>query len=279
MASTLQPLLDSQNGGPTEAADLSIRVDHIVEDGRHDEPSPRNSADLDKYHQHYSDRAPWLRAAVLGANDGLVSVASIMLGVSGGSKDKHTLILSGVSALVAGAMSMAAGEYISVASQRDTEQADVDKERAAQNSGPQMRQQELDELAQIYVERGLTERLAREVAVALTEKDAVRAHARDELGIDMDDLVSPWQAAISSLVCFAIGGAVPLLSAIFLTDPKIRIIIVSIASTFALLLFGAIGAWLGGAHRVKAAFRVLLGGWIAFALTYGVGKLFGESAA
>ncbi len=102
---------------------------------------------------------------------------------------------------------------------------------------------------------------------------------QDELGIDMDDLVSPWQAAISSLVCFAIGGAVPLLSAIFLIDPKIRIIIVSIASTFALLLFGAIGAWLGGAHRVKAAFRVLLGGWIAFALTYGVGKLFGESAA
>ena len=102
MASTLQPLLDSQNGGPTEGADLVIRVDHIIEDGRHDEPSPRNSADLDKYHQHYSDRAPWLRAAVLGANDGLVSVASIMLGVSGGSKDKHTLILSGVSALVAG---------------------------------------------------------------------------------------------------------------------------------------------------------------------------------
>lgn len=105
------------------------------------------------------------------------------------------------------------------------------------------------------------------------------AGLQDELGIDMDDLVSPWQAAISSLLCFAIGGGVPLLSAIFLTDPKIRIIVVSIASTFALLIFGAVGAWLGGAHRVKAAFRVLLGGWIAFILTYGVGKLFGESAA
>jgi len=102
MASTLQPLLDSQNGTRTESQDLSIRVDHIVEDGPHNEPSPRNSQDMDKYHQHYSDRAPWLRAAVLGANDGLVSVASIMLGVSGGSKDKHTLILSGLSALVAG---------------------------------------------------------------------------------------------------------------------------------------------------------------------------------
>ncbi len=108
---------------------------------------------------------------------------------------------------------------------------------------------------------------------------SIRVVMQDELGIDMDDLVSPWQAAISSFVCFAIGGGVPLLSAIFLTDPKLRIIIVSIASTIALLLFGAIGAWLGGAHRVKAAFRVLLGGWIAFALTYGVGKLFGESAA
>lgn len=102
MASTLQPLLDAQNGGRTESTDLAIRVDHIVEDGLHNEPSPRNSADMDKYHQHYSDRAPWLRAAVLGANDGLVSVASIMLGVSGGSQDKHTLILSGLSALVAG---------------------------------------------------------------------------------------------------------------------------------------------------------------------------------
>ena len=104
MASTLQPLLDSQNGGRTESADLAIRVDHIIEDGPHNEPSPRNSGDLDKYHEHYSDRAPWLRAAVLGANDGLVSVASIMLGVSGGSKDKHTLILSGLSALVAGTL-------------------------------------------------------------------------------------------------------------------------------------------------------------------------------
>lgn len=279
MASTLQPLLDGQNGARTESADLSIRVDHIINDGPHNEPSPRGSQDLEKYHEHYSNRAPWLRAAVLGANDGLVSVASIMLGVSGGSKDKHTLILSGLSALVAGAMSMAAGEYISVASQRDTEQADIDKERAAQESGPAVRQMELDELTQVYIDRGLDESLARQVAVALTEKDAVRAHARDELGIDMDDLVSPWQAAISSFLCFTVGGGVPLLSALFLTDPKIRMIVVSIASTFALLVFGAVGAWLGGAHRVKAAFRVLLGGWIAFVLTYGVGKLFGEAAA
>lgn len=102
MASTLQPLLDSQNGDRRQSADLAIRIDNIVDDGPHNEPSPRNFEDLDKYHQHYSDRAPWLRAAVLGANDGLVSVASIMLGVSGGSKDKHTLILSGLSALVAG---------------------------------------------------------------------------------------------------------------------------------------------------------------------------------
>ena len=101
---------------------------------------------------------------------------------------------------------------------------------------------------------------------------------QDELGIDMDDLVSPWQAAISSLVCFALGAAVPLLSALFVTNPKIRSIAVSVASTLALMVFGAVGAWLGGAHRVKAAFRVLLGGWIAFALTYGVGKLFGEGA-
>lgn len=223
--------------------------------------------------EHYSDRAPWLRAAVLGANDGLVSVASIMLGVGAASTDSKALVLSGTSALVAGAMSMAVGEYISVSSQRDTEEADVEKERQEQTTEIG-RARELDELTQIYLGRGLNYNLAREVAIALTKDDVVRAHARDELGIDVDDYANPWQTALTSMICFSVGAAVPLLSGAFITAPKWRLLSVILSSTLALAVFGAIGAWLGGARRLRASCRVLIGGWLAFAITYGVGRLF-----
>ncbi|EIE25830.1 DUF125-domain-containing protein [Coccomyxa subellipsoidea C-169] len=240
--------------------------------------------------EHYDGDAHELRAAVLGANDGLVSVASIMLGVGAASTDQHTLLLSGLSALVAGAMSMAAGEYISVASQKDTEEADVEKEREQQEGSAETREHELEELTQIYVARGLEYNLAREVAVALsrTKESAVEAHARDELGIDLDDLANPFQAAAASLLAFSIGGVVPLVGAIFITDPRIRLATVleqrvsdaeclQVLATFALLTFGATGAWLGGAKRVRAALRVLIGGWLAMGITFGVGFLFGEN--
>ncbi|CAK0778924.1 hypothetical protein CVIRNUC_004667 [Coccomyxa viridis] len=232
-------------------------------------------------HEHYSNRANWLRAAVLGANDGLVSVAAIMLGVGAGSTDQHTLLLSGISALVAGALSMAAGEYISVASQKDTELADVDKERQQQEAGPRAREEELEELAQIYVSRGLDYGLAKQVAEALsrTKDMAVQAHARDELGIDLEDLdekTNPFQAAFASMISFTIGGIIPLLGGVFIRNPRARLASVAVLGVLALALFGAIGAWLGGAKKLRAATRVVIGGVIAFVITYLVGLLTGE---
>lgn len=225
--------------------------------------------------QHYSQRAQWLRAGVLGANDGLVSVASLMMGVGGGSDDPKTLVLSGVAGLVGGALSMAAGEYISVYSQKDSQDADIAKERAAQRVGPQMRQYELDELTSIYEERGLPRDLAKQVATHLTKNDVIEAHARDELGIDFDDLANPWLACITSAISFSIGAAIPLLSSAFISDHMTRLIVVLSSSTAALAAFGAIGAVLGGASVLRGAVRVVIGGFLAMVVTYGVGRLFG----
>lgn len=230
-------------------------------------------------HEHYSQRAPWLRAFVLGANDGLVSVASLMLGVGGGNENLKAMQLAGVAGLVAGALSMACGEYISVASQKDAEQADIDKERLEQAKGPVARAHEFEELVGIYMGRGLSEPLARDVAKELTEKDVIRAHARDELGIDMDELANPLQACVTSALAFSMGAGMPLLAGAFITDHLTRIYVVIATSTAALLLFGSMGAWLGGARLWKGALRVLVGGWLAMAATYGIGLLFGESPA
>lgn len=225
--------------------------------------------------QHYSQRAQWLRAGVLGANDGLVSVASLMMGVGGGTEDLKTLVLSGVAGLVGGALSMAAGEYISVYSQKDSQDADIAKERAAQEHGPQMRLYELNELAGIYEERGLPKDLAKEVAKHLTKNDVIQAHARDELGIDTEDLANPWLACITSAISFSIGAAIPLLSSSFIEDHVIRLIVVLVASTIALAVFGTVGAVLGGASALRGAVRVVIGGVLAMVVTYGVGRLFG----
>lgn len=185
-------------------------------------------------HVHHSNRSPWLRALVLGANDGLVSVASLMMGVGAGNADLKVLRLSGVAGLIAGALSMAMGEYVSVSSQRDSEKADIKKEIEEQLKGPAAQARELEELAQIYVSRGIPYDLAKQVAVILTERDVIRAHARDELGIDIDDLSNPWQAAIVSGLCFSAGAAMPLLSASFITDRTIRLVVLALATTVGL---------------------------------------------
>eukprot|EP00850_Spirogloea_muscicola_P008039 SM000042S15306 [mRNA] locus=s42:278670:279953:- [translate_table: standard] len=222
---------------------------------------------------HYVHRAPWLRAALLGANDGLVSVASLLVGVGAVRSDARTMLLSGVAGLVAGALSMAIGEYVSVYGQRDTEEADIQKERDEHARGPEARQRELEELTAIYVGRGLSHRLAKEVAVELSSVDAVKAHVRDELGIDVDDLSNPTQAALASAAAFSVGALFPLLSAAFIAVFWIRLISVVIASTVALALFGVLGAVVGGAKMLRAGLRSVLGGWLAMLITYGILRL------
>mmetsp|Transcript_2424 Transcript_2424/g.6264 ORF Transcript_2424/g.6264 Transcript_2424/m.6264 type:complete len:272 (-) Transcript_2424:581-1396(-) len=230
-------------------------------------------------HIHYSHRAPWLRAFVLGANDGLVSVSSIMLGVAGGSSELKIMRLAGMAGWIAGALSMACGEYISVSSQRDTEAADIEKERREQEKGPAARAHELEELTQIYCNRGLSPDLARQVAEELTEKDVVRAHARDELGIDIDELANPWQAAIVSCLAFTLGAIIPILAGGFIADYQMRLYVTSAAATAGLALFGLTGAALGGANVLMGSLRVVIGGWLAMAATFGIGNLFGVDPA
>ncbi|GBF96679.1 Fe(2+) (Mn2+) transporter pcl1 [Raphidocelis subcapitata] len=232
----------------------------------------------DDEHDHYSHRAPWLRAMVLGANDGLVSVASLMMGIGGANDDIKAMQLAGLAGLVGGALSMACGEYISVSSQKDSEEADIEKERQEQMKGPAAKAREFEELVGIYMSRGLSEPLARQVAHELTEKDVIRAHARDELGIDLDDLANPVQASAASAVAFSLGAAVPLLTGAFIADALTRLLAVGAAATLGLALFGGSGAWLGGASVAKGSARVLVGGWLAMGITFGIGKLFGGGA-
>lgn len=228
---------------------------------------------------HFSHRAPWLRAMVLGANDGLVSVAALMLGVGAGSEARKTMVLAGTAGLIGGALSMACGEYISVASQRDAEQADIEKERSEQERGPAAQAKELEELTRIYQGRGLTRETAEKVATELTEHDVIRAHARDELGIDLDELANPLQACVVSGISFSLGAAVPLLSAVFITSRVPRIVTTAVVCTVALMFTGGFGAYLGGAHKLKAALRVLIGGWLAMGITFGFGLLFNMGGA
>lgn len=225
-------------------------------------------------HAHFSHRAPWLRAAVMGINDGLVSTASLMLGVGAGAESLRAMQLAGVAGLFAGALSMAAGEYISVASQKDAEEADIEKERLEQQKGPHARLREFEELVQIYMERGLSEHLAREVARELTDKDVVRAHARDELGIDIDALANPFQACWTSGLSFSFGAVVPLLAGAFIPSWRLRIACVCVATVLMLMAIGSLAAHLGGAHRARGSIRVLVGGSVAMAVTYGIGAAF-----
>ncbi|MGB3810533.1 MAG: VIT family protein [Parvibaculum sp.] len=223
--------------------------------------------------KHLVARIGWLRAAVLGANDGIVSTASLIVGVAAASASSASVLITGIAGLVAGAMSMAAGEYVSVSSQSDTEQADLAREQKELVSQPAF---EREELAQIYVKRGLDLGLAHQVADQLMAKDALGAHAHDELGISEITTARPIQAALTSAATFAVGAALPL--AMVLIAPQSALVpVVSIASLAFLALLGAIGAQAGGANVWKATFRVTFWGALAMALTAGIGAVVGTS--
>ena len=220
---------------------------------------------------HLVSRIGWLRAAVLGANDGIVSTASLIVGVAAASAATSEVLIAGVAGLVAGAMSMAAGEYVSVSSQSDTEQADLARERAELARQPEFERQEL---ARLYIDRGVEAGLALQVAGQLMAKDALGAHARDELGISEVTTARPIQAALTSAATFAVGAAMPL--AMVLLMPRSFLVAgVSIASLVFLALLGAVGARAGGANIARATLRVTFWGAIAMALTAGIGALFG----
>lgn len=220
---------------------------------------------------HLVGRIGWLRAAVLGANDGIVSTASLIVGVAAAAATRNDVLIAGVAGLVAGAMSMAAGEYVSVSSQSDTEQADLTRERKELSENVAFEQ---DELAEIYVKRGVDPTLARQVAQQLMAKDALSAHARDELGISEITAARPVQAALTSAATFAVGAAMPLLMVV-VSPAGTLVPIVSAASLVFLALLGAVGARAGGANVLRATARVTFWGALAMALTAGIGKLFG----
>jgi VIT1/CCC1 family predicted Fe2+/Mn2+ transporter len=220
---------------------------------------------------HRAERIGWLRAAVLGANDGTISVASLVVGVAAGGAPEGGILLTGVAGLVAGAMSMAAGEYVSVRSQADTEEADIEREKRELATEPE---HELEELTAIYESRGLDRPLAKRVAERLMSVDALAAHARDELGITETLRARPLQAAFASAVSFVAGAIVPILAA--LLAPSARIAEVSsVTALITLVVLGGTAAYAGGASVVKGAMRVAFWGALAMGLTAGVGKLLG----
>lgn len=220
---------------------------------------------------HRTERIGWLRAAVLGANDGIVSTASLIVGVAAAHATSHDILVAGVAGLVAGAMSMAAGEYVSVSSQRDTEQADLGRERKELATDQTA---ELKELAAIYVQRGLDPALAQQVAEQLTAHGALEAHARDELGITDSLSARPVQAALASAGTFAVGAAMPLLTVVVVPGAYL-ILSVSATSLVFLAILGGLAAFAGGASATRGAIRVTFWGALAMALTAGVGALFG----
>jgi VIT1/CCC1 family predicted Fe2+/Mn2+ transporter len=222
---------------------------------------------------HKSHRSNWLRAAVLGANDGIVSTASIMLGVTAAHASNSTILTAGIAGLTAGALSMAAGEYVSVSSQKDSEHADIEIERRSLADNPD---EELAELAHIYVHRGLDPKLADEVARQLHDHDAETAHLRDELGIELGSMANPIQASAASAVAFSVGAAVPILASI-IAPGNIDTWFIVILSLVALAISGGIGAYFGGGHRIRAAFRVFIGGSIAMAITALIGHFVGKA--
>ena len=223
--------------------------------------------------QHLVERIGWLRAAILGANDGIVSTASLILGIAAASASKSDILLAGAAGLVAGAMSMAAGEYVSVSSQSDTEHADLSRERQELKADPAA---EHEELALIYEKRGLDSTLAREVARQLMAKDALAAHAHDELGISNISTARPIQAGLTSAATFSAGATLPLL-AVIVSPPRTIILSVVVSALFFLAVLGALGARAGGAGYAKPIVRVTFWGALAMAVTAGVGLLVGKA--
>lgn len=230
-------------------------------------------SDSDAHSGGGSSQLNRLRAAVLGANDGIVSVASIVLGVAGATDSKGAIFTAGLAGLVAGALSMAVGEYVSVSTQRDTERASIEHEKWELENKPE---EELSELTQIYVNKGMSEETAHTVATELSGKDRLKAHLDAELNIDPDDLTNPWQAAIASLFSFTIGALIPLVS-IILAPSSMRFLVTFVAVAIALVGTGYLSAKAGGAARGRAIVRVVVGGALAMVVTYGIGHLFGAS--
>ena len=221
--------------------------------------------------RHLISRAGWLRAAVLGANDGIVSTSSLIVGVAAATPGPREVLIAGTAGLVAGAISMAAGEYVSVSSQADTENADLERERAELAATPAAEQ---EELAQIYVKRGLAPALAAQVAEQLTARDALDAHARDELGISETTAARPLQAAWTSAASFAAGAILPLLT-VTLTPASRLIPVVTVVTLVGLAGLGALGAWTGGSSMTTGVVRVTFWGALAMGVTAAIGKLFG----
>lgn len=225
--------------------------------------------------RHYVNRAGWLRAAVLGANDGIISVSSVVIGVAAAAQSTTSILIAGTAALVAGAMSMAAGEYVSVSSQSDLENADLERERIELETMPEC---ELKELTDIYIERGVEPDLARQVAIQMTEKDALGVHAREELGISEITTARPLQAAMASAISFLSGGIWPVLSVLVLPR-DIFPVTCAVLSILLLGILGALAARTGGAAPLKPALRVMFWGAVAMAATALIGSLFDVGAA
>ncbi|MGW7403957.1 VIT1/CCC1 transporter family protein [Streptomyces sp. NPDC054833] len=218
-------------------------------------------------------RLNWLRAGVLGANDGIVSTAGLVVGVAGATDDRAALLTAGLAGLLAGSMSMAAGEYVSVSTQRDSELAALAMEKRELREQPDA---ELEELTGLLEERGLTRDVAREAAVQLTERDALRAHARVELGIDPDELTNPWHAAWASFLAFTVGALLPLL-AIVLPPAQVRLVVTVVSVLAALVITGWSSARLGAADPRRAVLRNVVGGALAMGVTYAAGSLLGAA--
>ncbi|WP_413602744.1 VIT family protein [Curtobacterium sp. Curtsp57] len=232
------------------------------------EPHPGEAHDGD-----LAGRLNWLRAGVLGANDGIVSTAAIVVGVAGASTSVPAIATAGIAALVGGAVSMALGEYVSVSSQKDSQRSLIEKERSELREDPVA---ELEELKQLWQVRGLQRSTAEAVAAELTERDALRAHLTTELGIDEDDVVSPWHAAFASAAAFSVGAVLPLL-AILLPPESVRVPVTVLVVLVALALTGATGARIGGGSVPRATVRVVVGGALALAATFVIGSLLGTS--
>jgi len=234
-----------------------------------------DSHGTEPHDQNVASRLNWLRAGVLGANDGIVSVAAVVVGVAGATTDNGAIMVAGAAAVIGGAISMALGEYVSVSSSADSQRALIAKERTELAEMPEA---ELEELAGIYQAKGLRPETARQVATELTEHDALRAHLEAELHLDPDEILSPWHAAFASAIAFLAGAVLPFATGAFLPE-ALRIPVTFGAVLLALAITGALGARLGGAPMLRPTVRVVLGGAAALLVTFGIGTLLGTSGA
>jgi len=243
--------------------------DAVTPDSREPEAVPRDEPHANGIHAKLN----WLRAGVLGANDGIISVAGLVIGVAAATTDRTAILIAGVASLVAGAVSMALGEYVSVSSQRDTETALIAKERWELEHDPDG---ELDELVDIYVAKGLSAQTARQVALELTARDALAAHVEAELRLDVSERTNPWHAAVASAIAFVLGAALPLV-AMVLAPVDARVYVTFAAVIAALTITGSLSGWLGEAYRLRAVVRLLVGGALAMAVTWGIGAALGAT--